>query len=268
MEREEQIGLGAGLGVTAIVVGFVLYMQHKPSGDPTARARDLATAGKFAEARELLLPAVDDKPTVEALTLLATSEVQLERWADAAAHALKSIQLDPEHGDYTDYAIALYGQGNKAGGDDALKHGLIIVGQHPVDAAALRMSLALYFHKHHDERTALDHAQKGAVLAEQALGPTDETTLTYQLAVCKIALADGQREIALPLASKLVPELEAVHASPLELGEAQFALARALPDDQRKEARDYALSAQSLLQRGGAGPAEIEAVMKWLASHQ
>jgi len=267
MEREEQIALGAGLGVAAVVVGCVLFVKHEPS-NPVADAQALAAAGKFAEVRELLLPVVGDHASVEALSLLATSEVQLERWPDAAKHALQSVQLDPATGDYTDLTIALYGQGNKAGGDDALKHGLVVYAAHPVDGAAMRMALALYFHKHHDEKTALDHAQKGAVLAEQALGPTDATTMTYQLAVAKIALADGQREVALPLASKLVPELEAMKASPLELGDAQFALARALPDDQRKQARDYAFSAQSLLQRGGADGAQIEAVMKWLASHQ
>lgn len=268
MEREEHIALGAGLGVTAVVVGCVLWMQHKPAASSGDEAQALAAAGKFAEARELLLPGLADHPTVETLALAATCEVQLDRWADAEKHALQSIQLDPARGDYTDYAIALYGQGNKAGGDDALHHGLLIFGQHPVDAAAMRMALALHFHKHHDDKTALDHAQKGAVLADKALGPTDATTMTYQLAVCKIALADGQREIALPLASKLVPELEATHASPLELGEAEFALARALPEDQKAEAVNYATSAESLLRRGGADAAQLDAVAKWLAAHR
>ena len=260
-------------------------------GDPAKRAANrlgLATtlfaAGRNDDARGALissmkvmdaapLTAVTAPLAYYTLTMLARIENAGERWTDAEGHARRAIALAEKplapqlahETDYGDLGAALLGKGDRPAAEAAFAKAIEFAGVDPHTVANTQMLIALAYHAQHDEKQAIEHAARAAdVAAEQDL--TEK--LEFELTLCKILLADGQRARTLPIAEKLVPRLENDHrADPIAVGDARFALARALPDTERSRARKLAEDAKAALaKRGAIGATHAAAIDAWLAA--
>jgi tetratricopeptide (TPR) repeat protein len=288
----KSVAIAAGFALMAAAGTLFFVLHSQPHGgtpaaiaEVAARAQQMAGEGHFAEARDLLresLRQLDrEQPTAESaaafdatLSALAMVEVNLEHWPDAETYARRQIALaegplvhSQARADYVDLGAALYGKGDRAGAEAAYDKAIAAASSQEERANA-HLAIAFYYHKHRDEKPAIDHAQKGSVIAERVLGVTDPTTLTFELALAKILLADGQRELALPTAEKILPNIEKGVLGPLALGDARFAVARALPDNERPRARQLAAKAQQALAEAGHDGAEhAQEVAKWLVEH-
>jgi hypothetical protein len=287
-------GAGIAAAAGALVVALVVVPRlRRDDGDPSLRALEfvkraetMAADGKFTEARAVLLESLRQlerrDPTAQTaaaflatLTPLATTETQLEMWVDAEAHARRQIAIAESavatkelaaHADYLDLGAARFGQGDRAGAEAAYAHALELQAAMPVEQANTHLVIAFFYHKHHEEAVAVDHAQKGAVLAERALGLADPTTLTFHLAECKLLLADHKPALALPTAEKILPLIERSELGPLAIGDARFAVARALPPGDRPRALALAKAAKDELAKAGTdGAAHAADVTRWLA---
>jgi tetratricopeptide (TPR) repeat protein len=267
-----------------------LAMRDK-LGDPAMRAANrigLATtlfaAGRTDDARESLVASMkvlDAAPLTAStapiafntLTMLARIENAGKRWTDAEEHARRAIALAERplapqlvhETDYSDLGAALLGKGDRPAAEAAFAKAIELAGVDPHTVANTQMMIALAYHAQHDEKHAIEHAEHAAdVAAAQDL--TEK--LEFELTLCKILLADGQRARTLPLAEKLVPRLEDDRrADPIAVGDARFVLARALPDTQRARARKLAEDAKAALTKGGAiGTTHAADIDAWLAS--
>lgn len=259
-------------------------------GDPSKRAANrlgLATtlfaAGRSDDARQSLVASMKvlDAAALTAstapiafytLTMLARIENDSKRWADAEGHARRAIALAerplapqlPHESDYSDLGAALLGKGDRPAAEAAFAKAIEFAGVDPHTVANTHMMIALAYHAQHDEKHAIEHAERAAdVAAEQDL--TEK--LEFELTLCKILLADGQRARTLPIAEKLVPRLEDDRrADPIAVGDARFALARALPDTERARARRLAEDAKATLaKRGAIGTTHAADIDAWLA---
>jgi tetratricopeptide (TPR) repeat protein len=248
-------------------------------------ARTLDGANRLPEARTILLStlerldqAAQTKETAMAtfgvLELLATIERQQKAYDDAEKHARRAIETAeskvPEMLGQNEYEVlgsVLLGKGDRGGAKVAYAHALSLVADKPVDLAEAQVSIAVAYHGQHDDKEAIAYAKQGVATAEKAIGENNPETLTYKLALCKLLLADHQNAAALPIAEKILPKIEAAELGATPIGDARFALARALPKSQRARALQLAAAAKESLAKGGAvGADHGKQVDEWLAS--
>jgi tetratricopeptide (TPR) repeat protein len=212
--------------------------------------------------------------TTLALSMIAQLENRAGRWREAEAHARRSIELaDSKLGgqaralaDYSDLGTALLNQGDRSGAEAAYARALALQAGEPLKQADTHMMIAIFYHAHHDEKRAIEHGEAAVALVEKTSGLDNPTGLTLELALCKFLLADGQPTRARPILEAILPKLDAAAMGPVAIGDAQFALARALPKRDRTRAKQLAATALETLGTGGdLGKVHAASVTKWLA---
>jgi tetratricopeptide (TPR) repeat protein len=117
---------------------------------------------------------------------------------------------------------------------------------------------------------AIEHFERALAIIERVSGPTHETTASALLDLGMVQLAVGRAAAAVQSLERAVAIFTARAGDPRNLGEARFALARALWASRADRARAVALAGAaraSFAAGGDAGREQARVAKAWLAQH-
>lgn len=208
---------------------------------------------------------------VTTLKMFQLVDLAQNRWADAAAHARRAIELQQTgHGratadDYANLGHALLALHDRKGADAAWAKALDLQSDQPLQRADTLGMIAVAEHLQADDASAALHAGAAVDLLIATAGPHNPATLQMEMMQVKVLLGDHQFAKALPIAERLLPEIESQFKTDSALiGDIRFAIARAVVDHDKPRAHTLAASARSEYQKLGAGGTKrIELVERW-----